>query len=352
MEKCKIFYVKSFLIFVLAILALCTIQPARAQSLKAYVSTQDASKVLVYNLSSHQLITSIEIFKPTQLQKALPPNANDILVSGGRVFLTVPGSEVAASGINEIKVIDTHSDRVTGSIKAEMTPSGLLEYAGKIYVVNRYGNSIQEINPITLKIERTIAFSAPVQQPLNHPLTLEIAGGKIYLPFPGGFSRPGYLQILDFKTGHPLKTIAFNTVSPYGPLAIKKAGEHKIYLGGLRSIAVLDTRTDSIVKNIILSGRELYVQSFAVQKGKLYAANGVSTLSVIDIGTDTLVTDIDTGYHDYACHLKAGIAAYEDKIFVADAGRGIKIVDTTRDRLSLTIPSEEPLGPVTVVDIK
>jgi len=348
MEKCKVPFVKTLFVIVLVLFVLCTAGTGQAQNLKAYVSTQDGSKVLVFDLSSHQLIKSIDLYKPTHLQQALPPNANDIQAVGDRIFITVPGPEISKSGINEIKIIDTRSDSVTATIKTDLTPSGLLEFQGHIYVVNRYGNTIQEIDPATLKIVRTLTFKAPVQTPLNNPLTLEIANGKIYLPYPGGLARPGYLQILDLKTGNALKTLEFNPISPYGPLAIKKVGEGKIYLGGISNVAVLDTKTDTIVKNIILSGRELNVQSFAVQGQKLYAANGVSSVSVIDTQTDTLITDIDTGYHDYASHLKAGIAVYENKVFVADAGRGIKIIDTTRDKLLMTIPSEEPLGPVAV----
>jgi len=354
MEKCKNSCVKTLFVFVLTAAVLCPagIGIGHAQSLKAYVSTQDGSKVLVYNLISHQLIKSIDIYKPTRLQQTLAPNANGILALGDRIFLTVPGAEISKFGINEIKVIDARSESIVSTIKTDMTPSELLEYQGKIYVVCRYGNTIQEIDPDNLKIVRTIAFKAPAQGPLNNPLSMEIANGKIYLPFPGGLARPGFIQILDLKTGNPLKTIEFSSTSPYGPLAIKKAGESKIYLGGIRSVAVLDVQTDRIIKNIVLSSRELYVQSLAVQDQKLYAANGVSTLSVIDIRTDTLITDMDTGYHDYACHLKAGIAAYENRVLVADAGRGIKIIDTIKNKLIMTIASEEPLGPVAVIGSK
>jgi DNA-binding beta-propeller fold protein YncE len=353
MEKCKIPFVKKLIIVFLA--ATCMLFGAdvsHAQNLKAYVSTQDGSKVFVYSLVNHQLINTIDIYKPTPLAQALPPNANDILAVGERIFLTVPGSEISQNGINEIKVIDSRSDRVIASIKTDMTPSGLLEHKGRIYVMNRYGRTIQEIDPVNLKIVRSIPFTPPAQIPLNNPLTMEIANDKIYLPFPGGMGRLGIIQILDLKTGTPVKTVEFGTVSPYGPLAIRKAGENKIYLGGLRSVGVLDTQSDRIIKNIVLSGRELYVQSFTLHGNKLYAANGVSTLSVIDVQGDVLTTDIDTGYHDYACHLKVGIASYENRIFVADAGRGIKIIDTVKDKLMVTIASEEPLGPVTVIRSK
>ena len=353
MEKCDIHFIKhTFVIILIAAGVFFTAAYGQAQTGKAYISTQDGSKLLVFNLANHQLIKSIDIYTPTPLAQVLPPNPNDIIALGDYIFMTVPGAEISKSGINLLKVIDTRSDTIAGTIKTDMTPSGLLEYEGRIYTVNRYGNTIQEIDPKSMKIVRTIPFKTPGETPLNNPLSMEIANNKIYLPFPGGLARPGIIQVLDLKTGNPIKTIEFGTISAYGPLAIKKVAEGKIYLGGIRSIGVLDTQTDTITRNITLSGREIYVQSFAVYEGKVFAANGVSTVSVIDPQSDALLTEIDTGYHDYACHLKAGIAAAQDKIFVADAGRGIKVIDAKSNRLVLTIVSPEPLGPVAIVGPK
>jgi len=354
MEKCNTPYVKkTFLIFLIIIAGIFSAAAeSQAQSEKAYISTQDGTKLLVFNLSNNQIMKTIDIYKPTALAQVLPPNTNDVIAVGQYIFMTVPGAEITKAGVNELKVIDTRTDTVTGTIKADLTPSGLLEYKGSIYMVNRYGNTIQEIDPKNLKIVRTIPFAAPGQTPLNNPLTMEIANDKIYLPFPGGLSRPGIIQVLDLKTGKALKTIEFNAISPYGPVAIKKVGENKIYLGGIRSIGILDTNSDFIGKTIALSNREIYVQSFAVYGDKVYAANGVSTVNVLDPKSDTMTAEIDTGYHDYACHLRAGIAAAADKVFVADAGRGIKIIDAKSNKLVTTIPSDEPLGPLAIVSPK
>ncbi|PKN20459.1 MAG: hypothetical protein CVU71_01315 [Deltaproteobacteria bacterium HGW-Deltaproteobacteria-6] len=352
MEKCNCntrFIKITFILFFLMAGILSATSTCYAQGAKAYISTQDGSKLLVYNLASHQLIKSIDIYTPSALAQVLPPNANDVIAVGNRIFMTVPGAEISKAGQNELKVIDSRSDAVVATIKTDLTPSGLLEYKGRVYMVNRYGNTIQEIDPDSLKIVRSISFTPPGQMPLNNPLTMEIANDKIYLPFPGGLARPGIISVLDLKTGAPIKAIEFSTISPYGPIAIKNVGEGKIYLGGIRNAGVLDTRSDRIVRNIILSGREIYVQSFAVYGGKVYAANGVSTVSVIDPLTDTLLAEIDTGYHDYACHLRAGIVGSTNKIFVADAGRGIKIIDPKSNRLIMTIASDEPLGPAAII---
>jgi YVTN family beta-propeller protein len=351
MEKCDIrFYTRLITVIMITLGMLCfTAHHIEAQSGKAYVSTQDGTKMLVFSLTNHNLIKTIPIYTATPLGQALPPNINDVLAVGNRIFMTVPGPEISAAGINELKVIDSRSDTILATLKTGLTPSGLLEYKGRVYVVNRYGNSIQEIDPDTLKVVRTIPFTAPKQMALNNPISMEIVNDKIYLPFPGGLERPGVIQVMDLKTGAPLKAIDFTPVSPYGPLAIKKVGEGKIYLGGAQSVAVLDTQTDKIIKTIILSGRDINVQSFTLSGGKVYAANGVSTVSVIDPLNDLFITEIDIGYHAYAYHLKAGSAAVGNKIIVVDAGHGIKVIDTVNDRFVMTIASDEPLGPIAII---
>jgi YVTN family beta-propeller protein len=321
---------------------------SEAQTGKAYVSSQDGTKIFVFDLSKNSLSKTINVFTPTPLGKVLPPNINDILVAGGKVFVTIPGPEIAASGINEVRVFDPQSDALLGTIKTDMTPSGLLEYEGNVYVVNRYGYTIQVINSKTLKIIRTIAFANPKSTPMNNPLFMEIANDKIYLPFPGGLSRPGGVLVMNLKTGESIKFIDFGAVSSYGPVAIKKINNNKIYLGGSHSVAVLDTGTDEITKEVPLSSKDIYVQSFDVYKNRVYVANAVSTVDVIDTGNNTVLKEIDIGYHSYAFHLRTDIAAAMDKVCVSDAGRGLKIIDTRTEKLITTIITDEPLGPVVI----
>lgn len=327
----------------------CSAVPgSEAQTGKAYISSQDGTKIYIFDLSKNSLSKTINVFTPTSLGKVLPPNINDIVVVAGKVFVSIPGPEISATGINEVRVFDPRSDVLVGIIKTDMTPSGLLEYGGDIYVVNRYGYTIQVIDPKTLKIIRTIPFANPKSTPMNNPLFMEIAKDKIYLPFPGGLSRPGGVQVIDLKTGKATKFIEFDAVSSYGPVAIKKISNDKIYLGGTHSVAVLDTGTDEITKVVPLSSKDVYVQSFATYKNKAYAANSVSTIDVIDTGNDTVLKEIDIGYHSYAFHLRTDITAAMDKVFVSDAGRGLKIIDALTEKLIATITTDEPLGPVAI----
>ena len=323
-----------------------------AEMRKAYISSQDGSKLYIVDLSKNSIIKTIDIFTPTPLEKVLPPNINDVLAVGKKIFMTVPGPEISPSGVNQIKVIDSRSDSIVATLKTGMTPSGLIEYNRKVYVVNRYGSTIQEIDPETLRITRTIPFPTPKSVSMNPPLFMEIANGKIYLPFPGGFSRPGGIQILDLKTGEAREFIDFAPISNYGPLAIKKVGEDKIYLGGASNVAVLNTDTDKITKIVSISTKDPYVQSFALYDKKIYTANAVSTVSVINTQNDTFIKEIDIGFHPYAFHQKAGIAATENGVYIADAGRGVKIIDVSADRLSTTLATEEPIGAIAIIGDK
>ena len=86
------------------------------------------------------------------------------------------------------------------------------------------------------------------------------------------------------------------------------------------------------------------MQSFALYDNKIYTANGVSTVSVIDTQNDRFIKEIDIGFHSYAWHLRAGIAATENGVYVADAGRGVKIIDVAADRLSAPWRRKSPSG--------
>ncbi len=351
-KKCFMYPVAVLMVLAVSTVLCISSSGRAAEAEKVFVSLQDGSQVLVFDPATRSITRTVTIYTPSPLGRALPPNVNDILAVDGKVWMTVPGSQVSETGINQIVLIDGETATPITMRKAGLTPSGLLSHDGRIYVVNRYSNTIEEIDAATSTSLRTIRFSAPQQGAWNPPLFLEIDNGKIYLPFPGGFSRPGLIQVLDLKTGALLKSIDFAPVSTYGPLAIKRVGENKVYLGGLNSIAVLNTITDTITRTIALSSSPLYVQSFALAGNKVYAANGVSTVSVLDRTRDAFIREIDIGYHAYACHLRAGIAAGENRIYVGDAGRGLKIVDTTTDTLAATIPSEAPLGPVAVARVK
>ena len=321
----------------------------RSESGKAYVSSQDASTLYVFDLNKNRLEKSIPIFTPGPADTAIPPSPNDVIAVGNLIFMTVPGPVPPAQGIDELKVIDSRSDILTATIKTGKTPSGLFVHEGLVYVVNRYGGTIQVVDPVRLQTVRNIPYSAPAKSPLEGPLGLAIVNGKIYLPFPGGQAGPGIVQVLDLKTGALLKSVDFSSVSPYGPLSLQIAGKDKLYLGGTNCAAVLNTTTENITKIIPLSGHDIAVQSFAVQNGKVYAASGMSVVTVVDPITDTSTAEIDIGYHAYATHLKVGIAAGMGHIYVADAGRGLKIIDANTDTLALTIPTAAPVGPLTVI---
>ncbi len=318
-----------------------------AESGKAYVSSQDGTKMFVFDLNQNSLVKTIDISAAVPQDKPTVPNINDVVAMGDKVFVTVPGAGNA--GINEIKVIDVRSDAVVGSLRVDAAPSGMVKYKESIFVVNKNGNTIQEIDPGSVKIIRTIPFTKPESATTNSVLSMEIVNDKIYLPFSYGASKGGSIQVMDLKTGKLIKSIKLDGTDSRGPLAIKKVGEEKIYLGGTQNMAVLDTRSDTIVKVLPFSGKDSCVQSFTLCEGKVYAARDTSTVSVIDAGQDTLISEVDIGYHSYAHHLRAGIGSSAHSVVASDAGRGLKIIDAATNRIVSTVGTGAPLGQVAVV---
>ncbi|MCJ7509411.1 MAG: M64 family metallo-endopeptidase [Dehalococcoidia bacterium] len=322
---------------------------------KAYVSSQDGTKVFVIDLATNSIVKTIDIFTPAGFCADQPPYINDIKVIDGKVFLSVPGAGPPLPGceVNQIKVIDTNSDTVVNTINTDRTPSGFKEYDGKLYVVNRYGNTIHEIDPDTETILRSVPFSNPNPGYMNNPISLEIVNNKIYLPFPGAGGTPGGIQLLDLTSGAVLKFIDFAPVDYYGPVSIERVAGNKMYVGGHRDVAVLDTGTDTIVKTIrVKSETAGYVRAFAVASGKVFAANSESTVSAVDLSTDAFIKQIDVGLHPSLAHSIVDIVASGDKVYVTDpadyygAPQGVKIIDATTDTVVGTITTNEFFGAI------
>ena len=86
MEKCDIRFNARFIIVIMITLGVLffAAHSSEGQTGKAYVSTQDGTKMLVFSLTNNSLIKTIPIYTATPLGQALPPNINDVLAVGNR----------------------------------------------------------------------------------------------------------------------------------------------------------------------------------------------------------------------------------------------------------------------------
>ncbi|MGA1864046.1 MAG: chitobiase/beta-hexosaminidase C-terminal domain-containing protein [bacterium] len=323
---------------------------------KAYVSNVQGTKVCVIDLVNNSVIKTIDIFTPSSSCITSAPYINDIKIIGSKVFVTVPGASGSQCEINKMKIIDTTSDAVVNTINMDRVPSGLKEYNGKLYVVNRNDYSIHEIDPATEGILRTISFSNPNPNQMNNPTNIEIVNDKIYLPFPGKGTTPGGVLILNLSNGNEIDFIDFSSVDNYGPRGIKRVATNKIYLGGRYDVAVLDTTTDTIVKTVQVKTEGAgYVLNFAVASNKVYTANSESTVSVIDLSDDTLITKINVDSHSTIAHPHVDIVGSGNRVYVTDTSdgsgtaQGVKIIDTTTDTVTGSVSTTEYFGAIDII---
>jgi hypothetical protein len=309
----------------------------------AYVSNADASNVSVIDLTTNTVLTTINIYQP--VPPSPDPLSNDIKIMNNKCFLSVPGS--GASPINQMKIINTTSNTVVKTLSTSI-PSGFDEYGGKLYLLS-YVNThpqfglvvICEIDPVLETIVRYITFIFLLSGS-NPPIFLEIQDDKIYLPFPGRGASPGAIKILNLTDGSLIAS--FNTPpdyagSYYGPLSIKTISEDKIYLGMYSQVFVLDTATNTIVKQIPL-GHVAYANAMALVSTKVYVTLDDGWVAVIDSVTDTLLGTIDLGYHGDP--YRTDIAVSGDRVYVTDSpNKDIKIIDALTDSIVGTINTGE-----------
>jgi DNA-binding beta-propeller fold protein YncE len=112
----------------------------------------------------------------------------------------------------------------------------------------------------------------------------------------------------------------------------------------------LPVKVLTVFLDVPLSSKDVYAQSFTTYRNRTYVTNGVSTVDVIDTGNDTILKEIDIGYHSYAFQLRTDRAAAMDKVYVSDVPvSGLKIIDTRTEKTITTITTDELLGPVAIV---
>jgi len=326
---------------------------------KAYVTNIYGTNVSVVDIDTNSVIKTIPLYTPTADCSTKTPYLHDIEVVGSKVFVSVPGASTSACEINEVRVIDTATDTVVNSIDTDRVPSGMKEYNGRLYVVNKVSRTIHEIDPNTGDILRDISFTNPNPGNIEDPSHIEIVNGKIYLPFPGSGGIAGGVKVLDLADGSVITFVDFGTVDNYGPRGIRQVSDDTIYLGGQFDVAVLNTGTDTIEKTIHVKDEGAgYVLNFAVSSGKVYTANSESTVSVIDLSQGSFIRQIDVGAHPVVAHDHTDIAVSGGRVYVTDQSdtsgspRGIKIIDTATDMLIGSISSTEYWGAIETLPVQ
>lgn len=151
----------------------------------------------------------------------------------------------------------------------------------KAYIVVNNSNKIEVVNRYSFENIATITEN------LNNPRYTAFAGGKLYVTNMGSSSVSIYnIKDYSFVKEIPLGSLVENIVSQNNKIYVQKAA-----FGNGNTIAVIDSKSDEVVKNIVLNDN---VQGLVANTGFVYAISSIETRSnfyKINATDDTIITE-------------------------------------------------------------
>ena len=228
-----------------------------------------------------------------EVTKGLGDVGNDIGVYGAKVYVVVNNS-------NKVEILDkTTNKRITRiniincrSIAFSGGKAYVSAYLGTVGDPHAPNGIVAEIDTATLTITRKVTVG-------RQPEQIAIAGQKLYVTNSGGYSPPDYertVSVIDLASFTVIKLIdvAINLdrciLSKYGRLYVTSRGDYYT-LGS--DLYVIDTKTDSVVKDMKLPVSNLwiddntawcYATDFSYTTGKWTVS-----YAMIDISADTVL---------------------------------------------------------------
>jgi DNA-binding beta-propeller fold protein YncE len=225
--------------------------------------------------------------------KGLGDVGNDVGVYGSKVYIVVNNSNKVevldkATGIRitQVNIINCRNVAFSGG-KAYVSA-----YLGTVGDPNAPNGIVAEIDTAALTITRKVTVG-------RQPEQIAIVGQKLYVANSGGYSPPNYertVSVIDLASFTELKRIdvAINLdrciADKYGKLYVTSRGDYYT-LGS--NLYVIDTKTDSVVKNFNLPASNLFIDDntayvyatdFSYVTGKW-----TTTYNMIDVNADTLL---------------------------------------------------------------
>ena len=225
--------------------------------------------------------------------KGLGDVGNDIGVYGSKVYIVVNNS-------NKVEVIDKTTGKHISQVNIVNCRN--VAFSGNKAYVSAYlgavGNPadtngiVAEIDTASLTITRKVSVG-------RQPEQIAIVGQKLYVANSGGYSPPNYertVSVIDLASFTQIKRIdvAINLdrciADKYGKLYVTSRGDY--YTVG-SDLYVIDTKTDSVIKNFNLPASNLWIDD---NTAYVYATDfsyttGQTTVSyaMVDIVADTLL---------------------------------------------------------------
>jgi DNA-binding beta-propeller fold protein YncE len=178
------------------------------------------------------------------LTAALPPQP--VPVFSGFDYVTVDAQRrrvyAAHGGSKALLIVDADSGKVLGQVRVgPMAGSAIDEASGHVFTGNGDGDSVSEVDPVAMKVLRSVDTSGPVDAIAYDP-----SNGHIYADEDDGT----HLFIIDAKTFKLLKTLVIPGHKPEY-LAIDPQ-THDVYqnIDDLSEIAVIDPVSLTVKRTI------------------------------------------------------------------------------------------------------
>ncbi|MBC3839327.1 YncE family protein [Streptacidiphilus sp. 4-A2] len=306
------------------------------QGRRAYLNT--GSFVWVVDTATGKVITTIE-------RGGFPDE----------VVLTPDGTQALVVGIGAVLAVDTATNAVT-TVRIPMAPVAIAVApdGSEAAVTDLYDNAVQLIDTATDRITGSIVLptSNPSAAPELGSLTFSPDGHSLYV------ADDGNIAVVETADGRVTHTI---TVAPggglIGQLAVSPDGS-RLYAGDGTRVLVVDTATEQVTATVGLTGiGDDGSGSVAVSPdGSTLYATGfsgfVGSLSAVDTATDTVTTTLDLPA-DNEFDTAVGVALTPDgsQAYLTNGAPGtVSVINTATDTLSGTIdvgrdPSGVVIGP-------
>jgi YVTN family beta-propeller protein len=241
---------------------------------RAYVTNIGSNNVSVINTASSRVIATV----PTgngPVGIALNPDAS-------RAY-------VANNLSNSVTIIDTSTFAVLATVPVDVTPDGIsiTPDGTRAYVANENANTVSVISTATNTVTATIHFPVSPDGLTIQPYDIEITPDGMLAVVADAVSA---VSIINTSTNAIVRTIDVGGTPRY--VSIAKDG-HFAYVsnedGGY--ISVINLTTLTLTATIPVEGHP-YGIAVSENGGNIYVANTTSDFSVIDIGTQAVITSI------------------------------------------------------------
>ena len=277
---------------------------------------------------TYYLMATTRVDKPTtgpftndRLSMALSPDGSTIYISDYRK--------------NLISVVDLTTGKTTATIDTPRGPWSMgFDTAGsKLYVVCQFANTISVIDPAKNKITSEITVSKAPSSMVFHP-----NGTRLYLTNP----TADLITVIDLTTRQVLETVSVGK-EPTG-ISINPTGT-RLYVTNKvgKTVSVINTATNKIVKNASVGYRNN--PTLAAFKGSKVYIGGTDAI----LGLDTTVNRVLSSMPVRNIGLSLLAHPTANKLYLANTLDTISVINLDTNTVSNTIPVGTDLGAVQIL---